>query len=218
MSANNNVEAFLFDWDNTLVDTWPTIHAALNIMMVEMGEEEWSLAKTKANVKRSMRDAFPDMFGDDWEQAAEIYQRAYRSMHLDNLSAIVGAEDTLKLLRTMPVKVAAVSNKRGPTLREEIAHIGWGDYFDAIVGAGDAAHDKPHPAPAELALQKMEQDKGKHIWFVGDTIVDLECSNATGCTTVLYGDVEIDGNRYLDHEFHHHVKNHDELVGLITAR
>ncbi|MCI5050547.1 MAG: HAD hydrolase-like protein, partial [Rickettsiales bacterium] len=54
--------AILFDWDNTLVNTWPTIHEALNVLMREKGREEWTLDQTKANVKKSMRDAFPAMF------------------------------------------------------------------------------------------------------------------------------------------------------------
>jgi len=30
--------AILFDWDNTLVDSWGTIHEALNAVMVAMDE------------------------------------------------------------------------------------------------------------------------------------------------------------------------------------
>ena len=35
--------AILFDWDNTLVDSWATIHEALNVVMAAMGKPLWSL-------------------------------------------------------------------------------------------------------------------------------------------------------------------------------
>ncbi len=78
-------KAVIFDWDNTLVDTWPVIHAALNATLKEMGHAEWTFEQTKARVRKSMRDSFPELFGDKWEKAGEIYQAQYRGMHLQDL-------------------------------------------------------------------------------------------------------------------------------------
>jgi phosphoglycolate phosphatase len=35
-------KAILFDWDNTLADTWPTIHQAMSETFAAMGQEPWS--------------------------------------------------------------------------------------------------------------------------------------------------------------------------------
>tara|TARA_R100001086_G_scaffold137349_1_gene71705 strand:- start:1375 stop:1527 length:153 start_codon:yes stop_codon:yes gene_type:complete len=35
--------AVVFDWDNTLVDTWPIIHDALNHTFRAWGLREWTL-------------------------------------------------------------------------------------------------------------------------------------------------------------------------------
>ena len=35
--------ALLFDWDNTLVDTWGAIHHALTVTFEAMGETPWTL-------------------------------------------------------------------------------------------------------------------------------------------------------------------------------
>ena len=56
--------AILFDWDNTLVDTWATIHDALNFLMRAMDRPEWSLDETRQRVRLSLREAFPLYFGD----------------------------------------------------------------------------------------------------------------------------------------------------------
>jgi len=61
--------AILFDWDNTLVDSWATIHEALNFLMRAMDKPEWSLAETRERVRLSLREAFPPLFGERWEEA-----------------------------------------------------------------------------------------------------------------------------------------------------
>ncbi len=58
MPAVARPRAILFDWDNTLVDSWATIHEALNHVMAAMGKPQWSLAETRARVRLSLREAF----------------------------------------------------------------------------------------------------------------------------------------------------------------
>ena len=43
--------AILFDWDNTLVDSWGTIHEALVRTFTADGPAAWTLAETKARVR-----------------------------------------------------------------------------------------------------------------------------------------------------------------------
>ena len=76
--------AILFDWDNTLVDTWGTIHEALNFVMGAMGQPTWSLAETRTRVRLSLRESFPMHFGERWEEARTIYLDRFREIHLDH--------------------------------------------------------------------------------------------------------------------------------------
>ena len=43
--------AVLFDWDNTLVDSWPIIHQALHDMFTAMGHAPWTLDECKARLR-----------------------------------------------------------------------------------------------------------------------------------------------------------------------
>ncbi|MBN8543537.1 MAG: HAD-IA family hydrolase [Alphaproteobacteria bacterium] len=208
-------KAVLFDWDNTLVDTWPVIHKALNMTMRFMNHEEWSLDYVKATVKKSMRDSFPELFGDDWKRAADHYQQSYRSIHLQELGVLEGAEDVLKALKNTDWFIGIVSNKKGPSLRRELEHLGWGHYFQAAIGSEDSEYDKPHPAPVLEALKSTAIMAGAHIWFVGDTAVDLECAQVTRSTPILYGDVQTNGGTYEGFPFDAHVKNHAEMLELV---
>lgn len=180
--------AILFDWDNTLVDTWPLIHDALVATFGAMEQTPWSFDETRARVKRSMRESFPDLFGARWEEAAKIYQDFYTTHHLDRLALLPGARDVLAFLSTQPVYLAVVSNKRGGNLRKEAEHLGMARYFSKVVGADDAARDKPGSEPVYLALEASGIVPNERVWLIGDTVIDLECAANSGCLPVLYGE------------------------------
>ncbi len=177
--------ALVFDWDNTLVDSWHVIHAALNEMLPAMGHDPWTLAETKQRVGLSLRDAFPALFGERWSEARERYHAAFEARHLDALTPLPGAASLVRDLAAAGYPLGVVSNKTGRFLRAEVAQLGWGDCFLAVVGAGDVARDKPAPDPVTAVLAAGDLTPDDSVWFVGDSAVDLECAHATGCHPVL---------------------------------
>jgi phosphoglycolate phosphatase len=179
--------AILFDWDNTLVDSWTTIHEALNVVMAAMRKPPWSLQQTKERVRLSLRESFPSHFGERWVEARQIYLQAFRTIHLERLSPLPGRRDLLERLIGCRIFLGVVSNKTGSLLRQEVAQLGWTRFFGSVVGAGDAAADKPDPAPVALALQPSGIGGGEQVWLVGDTGVDIECACNSGCVPILLG-------------------------------
>jgi phosphoglycolate phosphatase len=179
--------AILFDWDNTLVDSWATIHEALNFLMRAMEKPEWSLAETRERVRLSLREAFPPLFGERWEEARDIYLGRFRAIHLERLTPLTGREAMLRALAERGIYLGVVSNKTGELLRREVAQLGWSGFFGSIVGAGDAPADKPACDAVHLALLPSGVPAGDDVWFVGDTAIDMECARNSGCIAVLLG-------------------------------
>ncbi|MFQ6017864.1 MAG: HAD family hydrolase [Kiloniellaceae bacterium] len=178
--------ALLFDWDNTLIDSWDSIHHALNVTLEAMGHAPWSFEETRARVRTSARDSFPRRFGARAPEAAEIFYRTFEADHLEKLRERDGAGDMLRVLAKVErLYLAVVSNKQGYLLRREVAHLGWEDYFDRLVGASDAARDKPASDAVELALAGSGLAPGPEVWFVGDTDIDMLCAVNAGCLPVL---------------------------------
>lgn len=177
--------AALFDWDNTLVDSWPVIHDAMNVTLGAMGHPPWTPGETRARVRLALREAFPAMFGDRWLEARDIYYARFREIHLDRLAAMPGAEALLAAMAARGIHLGVVSNKSGDHLRREARHLGWDRYFARIVGATDARRDKPALEPVALALDGSGVASGPKVWFVGDTEIDLECAHNAGCVKVL---------------------------------
>jgi phosphoglycolate phosphatase len=178
-------KALVFDWDNTLVDSWPAIHEALSCTFIEYGMVPWTLDEVKRRVRKSMRESFPPLFGDRWEEAGVFFKKAFTDIHLDWISPLPGAEQMLNFLVSDGLWLAVVSNKHGDVLRQEAAHLGWVKYFDRIIGAFDAERDKPAPDPVRMALVDSQIDSGPEVWFIGDTDIDIECGLNSGCTPVL---------------------------------
>jgi phosphoglycolate phosphatase len=181
----------LFDWDNTLVDGWIGITAALNAAFDAFDKPRWTVTETKGRVRVALRESFPVMFGDAWEQARDIFYDRFRSDHLAHVIPMPGAAEALVAGAAWPRGV--VSNKAGKYLRAEVLHLGWSAHFGAVVGAGDAAADKPSPEPILLALREMGFSAGPEVWYLGDTALDMQAARAAGVTAVLVGDAEHDG-------------------------
>ncbi len=189
--------AVLFDWDGTLVDSWPVIHESMNRTLSAMGYPAWSFEETVGRARRSLRDAFPELFGERWREARDVFYAEYRRLHLDRIKAIDGAEELIEACRSLGCRLGVVSNKSGRHLREESAHLGWDGYFAGrLVGAADAARDKPAVEPVTLALAGTDVVPSPDVWFVGDTWVDMACGRAAGCLTVLVGGADPGGEEF----------------------
>ena len=178
-------KAVIFDWDNTLIDAWPCILDSYNFTFRHFDMPEWSLEEGKRNIARSLRDSFPEMFGDRWKEAREVYYRGFEAAHLERLSPFEGAATLLETLVADGLYVGVVSNKLGKFLREEAKHLDWNRWFGALVGATDADRDKPDPAPVLMALANSGITDHSQVWFVGDSAIDLECATLSGCVPVL---------------------------------
>lgn len=185
-------DAILFDWDNTLVDGWAAITEGLAATFVAFGMPVWTEADVKARVRHSLRESFPALFGAEWERARDIFYAGVKARHLEVLRPMPGAQTLVRVASGL-VPCAVVSNKQGALLRAEAAHLGWAAHFAALVGAGDAAADKPDPAPMRMALAPCGVPPGATVWYVGDTTLDMEAARRAGFCAVLLGDAAHDG-------------------------
>ena len=206
--------AVLFDWDNTLVQSWEIIHESLRRTFLDLDREPWSFDQTKAWVRRSMRESFPELFGADAVRAEHLFYRHYRAHHLRRLTPLAGAPATLAALRRDGLPLGVVSSKQGDLVREEAAELDWSGYFGRIVGAGDGPVDKPAPEAVILALDGAGISPGPDVWYIGDTGIDVTCARNAGCAAVIVSvDPPRDGDcpRVPDHQ----VADHAELHGFL---
>ena len=209
--------AILFDWDNTLVDTWGVIHHALAATFEAMGHEPWTLEETRQRVRQSARDSFPRLFGERADEAMARFYETFEADHLRNLSARAEAERGLRRLSAVGYLLGVVSNKTGRLLRREADHLGWTGYFHRLVGANDAARDKPAADAVALALEGSGIAAGAEVWFVGDTDIDMLCAVTSGCVPILLRDEPPYPGEFEGMTPRHHLRDCAALAALLAA-
>ena len=207
--------AVLFDWDNTLVNTWPTIVECYRDTFVALGLVPWTAEEVRARAHGSLRDLFPDLFGGRAGDAERVFYDTFLRIHLERLEPLPGAAELLARCREAGCYVAIVSNKVGVNLRAELAHLGWGPWIEKAVGARDCARDKPAPDPIFHALNGTGIAPDHKVWMVGDTPADLKCAHAAGVLPVLCGEVEHLMDRLHEYPPRIHARNCDELAALL---
>jgi phosphoglycolate phosphatase len=215
MSDATKPEAIIFDWDDTLADNWHSILGALNASLTAMGQVPWTMEKARANVRRSLRDSFPEMFGDRWEEAADIFYQHIRTNHLETLYRLDFAEELLQQLSNDKIVLGVVSNKMGDLLRAECGHLGWAKYFVNIIGANDAEKDKPAPDPLFQCLEGTTIKPSLNTWYVGDAPTDLECAINAGVTGVLIKD-SANTSDYAQFPPQYHFKNLSQMAEFLA--
>jgi len=189
--AYSRPSLLLYDWDNTLVDGWAGITAALNAAFDAFSLPHWTVQNTRERARVSMRESFPKLFGPDWQRARDVFLASLAEQHLDHVRPMDGAAELL--VAGGPWTQGVVSNKTGRFLRAEVTHLGWEGHFATVVGAGDAKADKPDPASILLALANLETAANPTVWYLGDTASDMQAARAAGITAVLVGDASHDG-------------------------
>lgn len=208
--------AILFDWDNTLVDNWLCIHAALNATLRAMGHAEWTIEESRLRVRASLRDSFPVMFGNRWEEAQTVFHEAFRTHHLDMLRVLDGAAALLQALHEDGVSLFVVSNKTGGYLRREADALDWTRYFKRLVGAQDASADKPNRACIDFALDGSLIEPAADVWFLGDAAIDMRCALTANCTPILVGTPPEDED-FSDARPHCHVDDLNQFFRLYSS-
>lgn len=216
-SLTTKPKAILFDWDNTLVDSWSVIRDSFNPTLVEFGLEPWTMQEVQDRVARSLRDSFPELFGDRWEEAKEFYYNTFKAIHLERLNPLEGSEDAVRSLHEQGFYLGIVSNKTGGYLRAEVEHLGWNQYFGNVVGAADAAHDKPASDPIYMALAGSGVEAGADVWFVGDAKVDMQCAHSAGCKAILVADDTVELSDFDAFPPHHRIKHCPALPKLTKS-
>lgn len=180
-------QAILFDWDNTLVDSWRVAYDSINVARRSLELPEMTVDEFWSKPHHSMRDAAKDLFGEYYEEGERIFYDSVLKLHLLELKMLEGADILLNNLKERGIYLGIVSNKVGHLLRKEVSHLGWDDHFHKVIGARDTAEDKPSAIPVHTALKDSPIQASHDVWFVGDSIVDVHCARASGCVPVVVG-------------------------------
>jgi len=179
--TSRGLEAVLFDWDGTLVNT-----AEASYRCYEKLFGSYGIAFD--------REAFGRTYSPNWhltysalglaeERWAEADARWLRHYGEEEVVLIEGAREALLRVREAGLGAGLVTSGDRVRVSRELAHLGVAGFFQALVCAEDTAERKPRPEPLLLALDRMRLAPGRAV-YIGDSPEDVQMARAAGVRAV----------------------------------
>lgn len=192
----------LFDLDGTLLDTAPDLAEAVNQIRRERELPELELATlrphagfgSKALLKVGM-DADDDH--PDYPDLLQEFLSNYQACSMQSTQFFPGIEALLSKLDTLNIRWGIVTNKPERFTTPIIQQLGLDQRAACVISGDTLPQRKPHPAQILHACELLGV-KTKDTFYVGDTLIDVQASNAAGTRSlvVLYGYANEDENPY----------------------
>ncbi len=180
--AGSRRRGVVFDFDGTLVNSYPLIEAAFGTVMRTHALDERARLLFRQSrglpLPEQMRRISPDL----WEDLVATYRRA--DSRLGPAQVFRGIPTLVRRLRRRGLRLGVVSCKRRALVEAELEGIGLHRYFDVIIGYEDVSPPKPAPDPLLAAIDHLELPRGNAL-YVGDSLVDMETGRAARVRTVL---------------------------------
>jgi phosphoglycolate phosphatase len=174
--------AVVFDFDGTLVDSYPAITASVNHVRGLYGLPPLSVSEVCRHVGRGA-DYLLKLTVPQGEVAANV--AAYRAHHPSVVRSgtqfLPGALESLRSLKQQGKHLGICSNKPSAFTRELVAYLEIAVYLDVILGPEDVARPKPAPDMLLLAIQRLHLTPDE-VLYVGDMTVDIETARGAGVT------------------------------------
>jgi len=178
------MEAALFDWDGTLVDSIGALFRANLAVMRSFG-----LPYDEAIYRSTYRPDWRGMYGrlgipaDSLDEANEIWHAAYDG---GSSSALFpGAAEALERLARNGLRLGLVTAGERSVAAPQLVRLGLAGRFDVEVFGDDHPTHKPDPAPLRAALAGLGlADRPAAATYVGDFTDDMRMARSAGTRAV----------------------------------
>lgn len=177
----SQVRAILFDWDGTLLDSYPAGFQASMAVARHFGipfDRERFLATYSPNWYESYRAVgLPE---PEWERADRIWLETYGRQGIELYPS---ARTTLASLTAHGYALGLVTSGNRDRVHRELARFGLERAFSVLICHEDSAQKKPHPEPLLTALEVMGRRPAETV-YVGDRPEDILMGLSVGAYTV----------------------------------
>jgi HAD superfamily hydrolase (TIGR01509 family) len=180
MKAKSITECVLFDWDGTLLDSFEADAHAYAHMFGALGLP-WSMELLKQHYSPNWHRVYraARLPRSKWEEADRLWMKFYRK-HQPELQP--GALRVLQAVERR-FRLALVSSGSRARVRRQLREHGVASMFQTKVCSEDAPRRKPHPAPLQMALERLRIAPNVCI-YVGDAPEDIEMAHSAGVRAI----------------------------------
>ena len=174
------MDAIVFDWDGTLIDSLPAVFDANLKVLAEYGvafdEDRYRAAYTPDWRVMYQRLGLPD---DALEPAGARWLELYREA--DSAELMPGAASSLRRLADAGFVLGLVTAGDREVVEGQMLRLGVAGLIPIRVFGNDDVAAKPHPEPLLRALGQLERADRAHLArYVGDVPDDMRMARAVG--------------------------------------
>ena len=176
--------AVFWDLDDTLLETLPARMRALeHAYRLCLGSSVDAIELWKSHRGGSLEALGQRLLGSEGPRFVHAYRDFYCSNPKD-IRPFEGVREVLDALAEHGLPMAVVTAKISWGATEELEETGLLPYFAAVIGADDAEHHKPDPAPVYAAMDRLLITDASDVVFVGDSPADIFAARNAGALPV----------------------------------
>lgn len=181
----SDIQTAFFDLDGTLIDHFTCIYRCYQYASEKMGLEPASYDTVRATVGGSVRITMAKLVGEaNAERGESLFREHFQEIMLEDLHPLPGAAWLLAELKARGVKTAVFTNKHGESSRKILAHLGFSEHLDAVIGTYDTPWRKPETEFTRYALEKLNAAPNTSM-MVGDSPYDIMAGHTGGMRTFV---------------------------------
>jgi HAD superfamily hydrolase (TIGR01549 family) len=179
------VEAILFDWDGTLVDSLGAFHVA-NATVMKAFDLPFDEAVYRRNYVPDWRQMYIRLGipADRLDEANTLWETTFGG-NADLVLAFAGAADALARLRATGAALGIVTAGHRDVVEPQLERTGLAPFLPIRVFGDDLPVHKPDPAPLRRALELAgDGHRPETSIYVGDAPTDMQMAVAAGARGV----------------------------------
>jgi HAD superfamily hydrolase (TIGR01509 family) len=181
------IEAVLFDWDGTLMNTKDALLQTYRDVSTQIYGDIHPSDPDEMNevLQLRAREAFLIVARGDEERAArvqELFGEAY-SANQASAEAYPGVADGLRRLAALGVRLGVATSKARSRFEADAERAGVRELLEVTVTGDDVRQAKPAPEPVTAAVDGLGLDAARCA-YVGDGPNDVLASRAAGTVTI----------------------------------
>ncbi len=184
--AEPRVDAFFWDFDGTLFDTYPLMERAMADACAALGAQispEACHPLMKESFGHCVR-TLAARFGLALETLAAAYRAEEARVDPADYPLMPGMSETLRALRARGGRHFLVTH-RGPTARAALEAKGLLPSFTDLVTAEDGLPRKPDPTSVRVLLERHGIDPARAV-MIGDRLLDTQAGENAGTLGMLF--------------------------------
>ena len=180
-----SLEAVLFDFDGTLVDTMELIHQSMRHATSSVLGREMAREELMANVGQPL-PAQMEVFDPEKVVALLEAYRLYNEEHHERLiREYPDVAASLARLKEAGLRLGVVTSKRRHSVEMALNSFpGLRDVTDVFVTMEDTTEHKPRPEPLLKGLKMLGDVPPEKAAYVGDAPFDVAAARAAGTMSV----------------------------------